>query len=120
MATPIASGVVALMLEADPSLTPQEVKDILRNSSEQRGDPYDESLSERWNDKYGFGIIDAACAVNSIEGIACDNGFVVKESKSDVNISYPVNGTWLLSDTFTRLSGEVNMTEINISVLNYT
>jgi len=112
MATPIASGVVALMLEADPSLTPQEVKDILRNSSEQRGDPYDESLSERWNDKYGFGIIDAACAVNSIEGIACDNGFVVKESKSDVNISYPANGTWLLSDTFTRLSGEVNLTEI--------
>ena len=111
MATPIASGVVALMLEADSSLTPQEVKDILRNSSEQRGDPYDESLSERWNDKYGFGIIDAACAVNSIEGIPCDNGFVVKESKSDVNVSYPSNGTWLLSDSFTRISGEVNMTE---------
>ena len=30
MATPIASGVVALMLEVDSSLTPQEVKDILR------------------------------------------------------------------------------------------
>jgi len=113
MATPIASGVVALMLEADSSLTPQEVKDILRNSSEQRGDPYDESLSERWNEKYGFGIIDAACAVNSITGGACDNGFVVKESKSDVNVSYPVNGTWLLSDTFSRISGKVNMTEID-------
>ena len=113
MATPIASGVVALMLEADSSLTPQEVKDILRNSSEQRGDPYDESLSERWNEKYGFGIIDAACAVNSITGGACDNGFVVKESKSDVNVSYPANGTWLLSDTYSRISGEVNMTEID-------
>ena len=113
MATPIASGVVALMLEADPSLTPQEVKDILRNSSEQRGEPYDESLSERWNEKYGFGIIDAACAVNSITGGACDNGFVVKESKSDVNVSYPANGTWLLSDTYSRISGEVNMTEID-------
>ena len=47
MATPIASGVVALMLEADSTLTPQEVKDILRNSSEERGDPTEESVSER-------------------------------------------------------------------------
>ena len=113
MATPIASGVVALMLEADPSLTPQEVKDILRNSSEQRGDPSDDSISDRWNDKYGFGIIDASCAVNSILGNACENGYVVKESKSDVNISYPVNGTWLLSDSFSRISGTVNTTEID-------
>ena len=113
MATPIASGVLALMLEADSTLTPQEVKDILRNSSEERGDPSEESTSERWNDKYGFGIIDASCAINSILGNPCENGYVVKESKSDVNISFPVNGTWLLSDTYTRLSGAVNTTEID-------
>ena len=113
MATPIASGVVALMLEADSTLTPQEVKDILRNSSEERGDPSEESTSERWNDKYGFGIIDASCAINSILGNPCENGYVVKESKSDVNIRFPVNGTWLLSDTYTRLSGAVNTTEID-------
>ena len=37
MATPLVSGVVALMLQADSGLTPMEIKDILRNSSEQKG-----------------------------------------------------------------------------------
>ena len=63
MATPIASGVIALMLEADSSLSPQDVKDNLRNSSEVRGNPSESGVSDRWNDKYGFGIIDANCAV---------------------------------------------------------
>jgi subtilisin family serine protease len=37
MATPLASGVVALMLEADSSLTPDEVKQFLRDSAERHG-----------------------------------------------------------------------------------
>ena len=34
MATPLASGVVALMLEADPSLEPDEVKQVLHDSAD--------------------------------------------------------------------------------------
>jgi hypothetical protein len=109
MATPIASGVIALMLEADPNLTPDEVRDILRTSSEPRGEPSDSAFS-RWNETYGYGIIDASCAISFILGSICDNG--LRASTSDVNVSFPVNGTWLMANTFTRISGEVNTTEV--------
>ena len=36
MATPIASGVIALILQADPDLTPEEVKEIVQMTSEAR------------------------------------------------------------------------------------
>jgi hypothetical protein len=109
MATPIASGVIALMLEADPNLTPDEVRDILRTSSEPRGEPSDSAFS-RWNETYGYGIIDASCAISFILGSICDNG--LRASTSDVNVSFPVNGTWLMANTFTRISGDVNTTEV--------
>ncbi|MEC7113177.1 MAG: S8 family serine peptidase, partial [Candidatus Thermoplasmatota archaeon] len=73
MATPIASGVIALLLEAEPSLTPEEVKDVIQKSSEPRGEPADESIS-RWNETFGHGIIDASCAIAFAKGQICDNG----------------------------------------------
>ncbi|MBA4735276.1 MAG: S8 family serine peptidase, partial [Candidatus Poseidoniales archaeon] len=110
MATPIASGVIALMLEANPSLTPEEVKEALQSSSEQRGVPADEGLS-RWNETYGHGIIDASCAIAYVLGTICESG--LRASTSDVNTTYPVNGTWLMANSFTRISGEVNTTEVD-------
>ena len=53
MATPHASGIVALM-PANPDLDPYEVKDILRNSSESRGSASETSVSDRWNDKWAL------------------------------------------------------------------
>ena len=98
MATPIASGVIALLLEADPSLSPEEVKDVIQKSSEPRGEPADESIS-RWNETYGHGIIDASCAIAFAKGQICDNG--LRASTSDVNVSFPVNGTWVMADSIT-------------------
>jgi len=115
MATPIASGVIALMLEADSSLSPQDVKDNLRNSSEVRSNPSESGVSDRWNDKYGFGIIDANCAVSLVMEITCGTGTVIRAPTSDVNVSFPVNGTWLLSGDTTRISGSVNTTEVDYS-----
>ena len=109
MATPIASGVIALLLEADPSLSPEEVKDVIQKSSEPRGEPADESIS-RWNETYGHGIIDASCAIAFAKGQICDNG--LRASTSDVNVSFPVNGTWVMADSITRISGDVNTTEV--------
>ena len=71
MATPLVSGVVALMLQADSSLTPVEIKDILRNSSEQKGSPSEPSVSNRWNSDWGFGSLDASCAVDTVLGRSC-------------------------------------------------
>lgn len=118
MATPIASGVVALMLEADPTLTPEEVRTILRSSSEilvdedgqPKWEPHNDNVDPKWNAKYGSGIIDAKCAIDLVLSRICENGF--RAPTSDVNVSFPVNGTWLLSGDTTRISGDVNTTDV--------
>ena len=66
-ATPIVSGVIALMLEANPTLTYRDVTDILAHTS-QRIDPGNADWSQNgaglWvNHEYGFGQIDAGAAV---------------------------------------------------------
>ena len=78
LAAPIVSGVVALLRQANPSLTWRDVKLILAHSARQN-DAADNgwsagamkygSFSERYhfNHKYGFGIVDAQAAVNLAE-----------------------------------------------------
>lgn len=115
MATPIASGIVALMLQADPSLEPQEVKDILRNSSEARGTASEPGVSDRWNDEWGFGLIDASCAIDMVLQKACtpltSGGSITTPpptgngSGDDVNMSRPLNGSWWIEGDFFRVSG---------------
>ncbi|MDJ1169632.1 S8 family serine peptidase [Roseofilum sp. BLCC_M154] len=66
-ATPLVSGVVALMLEANPNLTARDVQHILVETA-QKNDPDDEDWvlngAGRWvNHKYGFGAVDALAAV---------------------------------------------------------
>ncbi|UCG68853.1 MAG: S8 family serine peptidase [Thermoplasmata archaeon] len=64
MATPHVSGVIALMLEANPNLTPQEVKDILHGTSEMPPgvDPSTE-YDDVYNFNWGWGMVDAYEAV---------------------------------------------------------
>jgi|GEM_PF-556408 len=84
-AAPTISGVVALMLEANSSLTPRDVKHILASTARQN-DPTDSANSNayvtspsghnweqgwitngagfKFNNKYGFGQVDALAAVN--------------------------------------------------------
>ena len=123
MATPIASGIVALMLQADPSLEPQEVKDILRNSSEQRGSASEPSVSDRWNDEWGFGLIDASCAIDTVLEKACTplegGGGVTPPppsgngSENNVTINYPINGSWFVEGDMVRISGSLIGTNIS-------
>jgi len=79
MATPHVSGVVALMLEANPDLTPAQVKSILQASAEARGTPYNPTLSDKYNGAWGYGIVDAYRAVLMAQGY-CD----VEVEKVDV------------------------------------
>lgn len=62
-AAPHVAGIVALILEAVPDLAPNEIMEILHETSEARGEPYDPELSEKYNTEYGFGIVDAYEAV---------------------------------------------------------
>ncbi len=67
-ATPLASGVIALMLEANQNLTWRDVQHILVNSA-RKNDPSDSSweINGAGHDvshKYGFGAVDAGSAVS--------------------------------------------------------
>ncbi|MDR0746502.1 MAG: S8 family serine peptidase [Helicobacteraceae bacterium] len=66
-ATPMVSGVVALMLEANPNLTWREVRYILAKTA-RRNDPSNADWKPNgaglWvNHNYGFGVVDAGSAV---------------------------------------------------------
>ena len=113
MATPIVSGVVALMLQADSSLKPTEIKDILRNSSELKGSPSSD-VSDRWNDEWGFGLLDASCAVDTVLDRSCTplssgGGAIIVPPTNDtslgVEIENPENGTWFIAGDMVRISG---------------
>ncbi|MDR2906018.1 MAG: S8 family serine peptidase [Helicobacteraceae bacterium] len=73
-ATPMAAGVVALMLEANPNLTFREVRYILAKTARQNN-----SADSDWktngagfhiNHNYGFGAVDAFEAVKMAEGFS--------------------------------------------------
>ena len=120
MATPIASGVVATVIEANPSLDALEIRDIIRNSSEIKQDkPSEESVSNRWNDKWGFGLIDASCAIDLALNKPCtplEGGVITPPpsgngSGDHVDISQPTNGSWWMEGNRVTIFGTTNVPE---------
>jgi len=57
---PVVSGVVALMLSVNPSLTPDQVREIIISTAQKIGN---EEYIAGWNRKYAYGKIDAYQAV---------------------------------------------------------
>ena len=113
MATPLVSGVVAMMLQADPALKPLEIKDILRNSSEKKGNPSEPGVSDRWNADWGFGLMDASCAVDTVLDRTCTpltggGGIFVppdNDTSLGIDITSPENGSWFVTDELLRIEG---------------
>ena len=119
MATPLASGVVALMLEADPSLTPDEVKQFLHDSAERQGSASEPSIDPHWNEKWGWGLIDASCAVDLVLERTCTSltgGTVIAPPPvgdgdgNHVDITSHQNGSLLLAGDRVRFQGSVEDT----------
>ena len=66
MACPIASGVIALWLQAKPDLTPEDIKGVIERTSHQ---PEPEFSGTEKNIYYGWGEIDAYAGLLDILGI---------------------------------------------------
>lgn len=68
MASPHVAGICALMLQANPALSPQQVKDALINSAEkiQSAPGSAPGCDGRWNKDYGYGLVDALGALSLI------------------------------------------------------
>jgi len=62
MATPCMAGIVALWLQANPSLSPDDVKRIIRETSHPLGDQIP-------NNTYGYGLADAYAGILNILGL---------------------------------------------------
>ena len=113
MATPVVSGIVASLIQADRDtlrgvqveLTPEQIKDILRNSSEPRTSfDCDFAVTSDWDCKWGFGLVDASCALDlTLGGKECgkevEEIYIVPMS---INFTGPALGT--------KLSGLVEFT----------
>ena len=64
MATPCVAGIVALWLQADPTLTPERVKEVIKATSRQVV-----SDQPSPNNTYGYGLIDAYAGICKILGV---------------------------------------------------
>ncbi|MBT3440734.1 MAG: S8 family serine peptidase [Euryarchaeota archaeon] len=58
-ATPAVSGILALMIEANPDLSPAEMKEIIKLTAERRGEPTQPEVDPFWNRDFGWGMADA-------------------------------------------------------------
>ena len=61
MATPHVSGVAALLLTRNPNLTPDEMRSVLQSTAEDLG-------SAGWDSTFGWGLVDAQAALESVTG----------------------------------------------------
>jgi len=62
-ATPAVTGVIALVMEANENLTPLQIKEVLKQTAERRGEPSVPDLDPYWNRDFGWGMVDALAAV---------------------------------------------------------
>jgi subtilisin-like proprotein convertase family protein len=117
-ATPLVSGVVALMLEANPNLGWRDVQHILANTA-RKNDAADAGWSQngvgKWvNHKYGFGVVDAAAAVN-LAKTWTNVGPEVSASSGTINVGQPIpdNNATGITSSFT-LGADIRMESVEV------
>lgn len=112
MSTPFVAGVAALILQADPEIKPLQLKEIIKETAEQRGEPYDTNLSAKYNLLYGWGIVDAYEALNYLESGE-------KPAELNCNINSPKDGDNItgiieIAGTAKNSMGSIDKVEIKI------
>ena len=100
MATPHVAGMVAIMLQKYPALDatavsvgdrdPAKVREMLEDNSEQKGAVTHPDLSSVWNEKYGFGMVDATMWIDGPSTRA--EGWMILQNYNDGS-DYLIAGT---------------------------
>ncbi len=108
-ATPLVSGIIALMLEANANLTWRDVQHIVLTTAE-KNDPTDSSWTTNGaghdiSHKYGFGRIDAQAAVTAALGWSN----VPSETTATTSASNP--GSAIPDNNSTGVSDTINVTD---------
>ncbi|MFL2976952.1 MAG: S8 family serine peptidase [Candidatus Thalassarchaeaceae archaeon] len=62
-ATPAVTGVIALVMEANPDLDPLQIREVLKQTAERRGEATQPDVDPYWNRDFGWGMVDARAAV---------------------------------------------------------
>lgn len=83
MSSPLVTGVVALMLEADPTLTPDEIKTILEETA--REDSITGDLSETGDIRWGWGKVNALHAIYRVLGVEA----IMEATQGEKVVLYP-------------------------------
>jgi hypothetical protein len=88
--TPIASGIVALLLSYNPYLTQDQVYALLQAGAEdQVGNPLEDTPG--WDPYYGHGRLNAFRSLQALCSCSADDAFTVSPPK----LSLGVEGTWV-------------------------
>jgi len=90
MATPATSGVIALWLQADPTLTPQRIKEVISRTA-----THLDNTLEYPNNIYGHGQIDAYKGLLDILNLTGIQGL---SQSQPAGISFSVNGDLLTAE----------------------
>ncbi|MFL2941564.1 MAG: S8 family serine peptidase, partial [Candidatus Poseidoniales archaeon] len=124
-ATPMVAGVVALMLEANPTLTWRDVQHILVKTSKKVDNShpgwFETHQGYDYNHAYGYGLVDATAAVNMAESWeTIGEELVVKtgEKRVDGNI-FDDNDVGISSTITVNESINIESVEILVNVTHY-
>ena len=127
-ATPSVSGVIALMIEANPDLDPLAIREILRLTSERRenltssdGEGVEEGpwatypdLDPYWNRHFGWGMVDAHAAVESAllntdtDNINTDLQTYIISTEIGTNINAITGHSWSRNGSVDRIEYSVD------------
>ena len=86
MSCPTVSGIIALWLQADPTLTLDDIKEVLAATS--RNDEFTADSPIRW----GYGKIDAAAGIEYIKRTTAVNSIKSDEPAVDSNLWFDITG----------------------------
>ena len=75
-AAPLSMGVIALMLELKPDLTPAEIKNILQQTARQ-----DNNTGSVPNNTWGYGKLDALAAIQAVNSLVPTNDLATTQSR---------------------------------------